>query len=131
MSRIKGIRAGRRRVAAMPTVLAVLAREGIAETVNEVRGKGRENIRAMVRRRSGKMLRFYNSSVSRGAIITGRVGYITDRARDQAFYARFIHDGTRHIAARPFHDMAVEETEIGHRQRMRQAQRRTLGGRRS
>lgn len=105
----------------MPSVLAERAGEGVAETVREVRGLGRDNIRAMVRRRSGRLLRFYNSTVSRGAVIVGRVGYITERARDQAFYARFIHDGTRSIEARPFHDRAVDQYETGHARAMRQA----------
>ena len=40
----------------------------------------------------------------------------------------FIHDGTRHIQARPFHLEAVEAQDLPHRRGMRAALRSTLGG---
>ena len=126
MSFVKRQGVRRRRAARIPGILETLAGDGIGDTVKEVRAKGADNIRAMTSRRTGAMLRFYRSSVSLTGLITGRVGYITERARRSVFYARFIHDGTRSIEAQPFHDLAVEDTELPHRARMRAAQQSAL-----
>lgn len=113
----------------MPGVLEERSRGELAVTVREVAAEGRANIRAMTRRRSGQLLRFYRSSVSRGAIAVGRVGYLTARAKRSAFYARFINDGTREIAARPFHSLAVEAAERPFIVGQRRALRAALGSR--
>lgn len=130
MSSVRGFKAARARARRRPSILEAQARDGLAETVKAVRAKGAENIRAMTTRRTGTLVRFYRSSVSRSAL-EGRVGYLSRRAKAEAFYARFIHDGTRYLLARPFHTIAVEETELLHGQRMREALRRANRGGRS
>lgn len=106
--RVKGVASARRRLKKLPGLLQERAAEMIVEHTAKVHRSGRENIQSMTRRRTGQLLRFYRRSVARATLV-GRVGYLSARARRTVFYARFLHDGTRSIMPRPFHDNAVEE----------------------
>ncbi|MEM9058935.1 MAG: HK97-gp10 family putative phage morphogenesis protein [Pseudomonadota bacterium] len=125
---MKGIAAARRRRARAPDVLREAAADRIRETVTAGRKAGRENIDQMVDRRTGVLKRFYRSSVS-AITLTGRFGYISRKGQRAAFYARFLNDGTRHLAPRPFHDNAVDQVEAEHARGMLAAMRRAVRGR--
>lgn len=125
MSRIKGVRAARARARRRPDQLAKHTLVEIKQTVDEVHSSGRQNIDATVKRRRGVLRRFYSKRVMASSLV-GAVGYLTKAARRKAFYARFVHDGTKTASARPFHDMAVLEHEGSHLSRMRQALSKTL-----
>lgn len=98
----------------------------IEKTVAAIHREGRANINSMVKRRTGKLSRFYTKGVSR-AKGKGAVGYRTKKAKKEAFYARFVHDGTADNAAKPFHDNAVESEEANHQHRMKSIVRK-IGG---
>lgn len=125
MSRLKGITSARTRARQRPSILDQKAVAAISETVDEVHQAGRANIDSMVKRRSGLLRRRYRKQVRKN-IKTGLVGYITKSARKAAFYARFVHDGTKFATARPFHDLAVAQFETAHRLKMRKALGQTL-----
>jgi hypothetical protein len=125
MTRASGFKGARSRARARPDILDKQATLAITETVDVVHRTGRTNIDAMVKRRTGLLRRRYRKTV-RKAQILGLVGYFTASARRAAFYARFVHDGTRYITARPFHDLAVAEYETSHSRRMRKALRQSL-----
>lgn len=87
------------------------ARENIAdaieETVRGVHARGQANIRAFFDLSvPSDLLRNYRQRLNRKSL-TGRVGYLTKAAAARAFYQRFLHDGTRYIVGRPFHQLAV------------------------
>ncbi len=127
--RVTGIQRARRKSASRVKALDANVAKAISETVDEVHQAGRENIDAMTAKRSGRLKRWYRKSIrSKGA--RGLVGYLTRKARgkDGAFYARFVHDGTSKMKARPFHDHAVLEVEGKHAGRMRAALARALSG---
>lgn len=128
MSQLKGVKKARARVRKLPDALDQKAVSAISDTVTEVHKAGRANIDNMVKRRSGVLRRRYMKSV-RKQTKTGKVGYISKAARRAAFYARFVHDGTKLAAARPFHDLAVAETEGAYVRRMRRALGSTIRGR--
>ncbi|WP_208348702.1 hypothetical protein [Pseudaestuariivita rosea] len=123
--RAKGFKRARARVRRSVSALEEASLDALAETVDAVHRAGRQNIQAMVRRRSGRLSRFYRKSISRARKL-GRVGYLTRRARREAFYARFVHDGTRRLQARPFHDQAVAQEDAPHLRRMGRAVRKAL-----
>lgn len=103
--------------------------QAIAETTDEVHHAGLENIEAMTTDRSGRLRKWYRKSIrAKGA--RGLVGYLSKKARGKlgAFYARFVHDGTSKMKARPFHDRAVLEEAGKHAGRMRAALVRALSG---
>lgn len=125
MSRLKGVRAARARARRRPDKLAEHALHEIKQTVDDVHSSGRQNIDATVKRRRGALRRFYSKSVKSNAL-TGSVGYLTRTSRRKAFYARFVHDGTKTATARPFHDQAVFEHELSHSMRMRGALKAVL-----
>lgn len=129
MSRLKGVSGARRRARRRPTVLDQKVVSAISDTVDDVHREGRLNIDAMVQRKTGLLRRKYRKYV-RKQTKTGQVGYLTPSARRSAFYARFVHDGTKAAGARPFHDLAVLQHEAAHRRRMRRALRATVRGRR-
>lgn len=120
VSRMRGTRRAAQRIRRMPDALEDAALEGIRETVNAVHREGRGNIDAMVNKRTGKLRRYYSKLTSR-AKMAGTVGYRTAKAKNEAFYARFVHDGTANTTAKPFHDSAVEAEYARHSQRMRRA----------
>ncbi|MEP4195979.1 MAG: hypothetical protein ABJL99_10130 [Aliishimia sp.] len=120
MSRLVGVKRARKRASGRNDALDRHVVSAISGTVDVVHVIGRSNIDAMVKRRSGLLRRRYSKTV-RKAQMLGIVGYITPAARRSAFYARFVHDGTRYITARPFHDLAVAEAAISHSRRMRKA----------
>ncbi|WP_161555858.1 HK97-gp10 family putative phage morphogenesis protein [Mangrovicoccus ximenensis] len=101
------------------------ALEGINRTITSVHKDGTSNIDAMTRRRTGLLRRWYRKSL-RKASVSGFVGYISAKARDAAFYARFVHDGTSKADPRPFHERAVEMNSGEHSAEMRQALRDAL-----
>ncbi|QDL91500.1 hypothetical protein FDP22_06720 [Paroceanicella profunda] len=132
MSRVDGIRAQRVRVKRLTTALQEEVADSINETIDQVHAAGLANLDAMVTRRTGRLRRYYRKAFRRGTL-EGLVGYISAKGRDAAFYARFVHDGTEEMAARPWHDTAIEEVAPDHAQRMRRASpselARTGGGR--
>lgn len=128
MSRMIGIRKRRAAQRSAPSILAQAVRGHLAEIVRTVEADGKSNMDAMVKRRSGALKRYYRSSVSGGALLVGRVGYLTPRARKNAFYARFLNDGTRDMPARPFHDNAVEDNLDHHVDGMRAALATVVAG---
>jgi hypothetical protein len=127
MSRLKGTKQARARARQRPDILDQKTVAAISDTVDEVHQAGRNNIDNMVKRRKGLLRRRYTKSV-RKAKKVGLVGYITKSARRAAFYARFVHDGTKFAASRPFHDLAVAEQEGPHKRRMRSALQKTISG---
>lgn len=128
MSRIKGVAALRRRRRAAPGALQEAVTDQLRKTVEAGRDLGRENIDQMFDRRTGISRRFYRASVSVAAL-SARFGYVTRAGQKQAFYARFLNDGTRTMEARPFHDNAVEAVEREHAAGMLVALRRANSGR--
>ncbi len=125
MSRLKGVKKARARARQRPNILDQKTVSAISETVDAVYQEGRTNIDTMVTRRSGLLRRRYSKAVRKRQKL-GLVGYITKSARRKAFYARFVHDGTRFAPARPFHDLAVATQEAPHSLRMRKALRQTM-----
>ena len=128
--RATGFRKARAKSRRRSEALDANVRVAIAETVTEVRRDGLDNLASMTKKRSGTLVRNYKKALRKGGMV-GLVGYITARARDAAFYARFIHDGTSRIKARPFHDQAVLAAEGRRNLRMRAALSRALSGRAS
>ncbi|WP_118138602.1 HK97 gp10 family phage protein [Oceanicella sp. SM1341] len=132
MSKVTGIRAQRSRMKRLTTAVQEEVADAIAETLDEVHAAGLAQLDAMVTRRTGRLRRYYRKSFRRGKL-EGLVGYISAKARDEAFYARFVHDGTEDMAARPWHDTAIEEVAPDHAGRMQRAApsslARTGGGR--
>lgn len=126
MSRVKGFKGARARARRRPDELDAHVEGAIAETVEAVHRTGRSNIDAMVKRRSGLLRRRYRKQV-RGGQLAGVVGYISASARRAAFYARFVHDGTKYAAARPFHDLSVAQHAASHSRRMHRALRTIAG----
>jgi len=125
VSRLKGVAGARRRARARADLIDDNAIEAIGETVDAVHRAGLANIDNMIKRRSGRLRRRYRKTI-RKTKGQGLVGYISAAARRDAFYARFVHDGTRYILARPFHDLAVLEQDGPHSRRMRRALRKTI-----
>ena len=125
MSKLRGVSGARKRAKQRPDALGGFVNVAISETVNAVHHAGRANIDAMVKRRRGVLRRRYSKTV-RKPVFTGFVGYITAKSRRAAFYARFVHDGTKTATARPFHDLAVAEQERRHSQRMRGALKKSI-----
>lgn len=129
MSRLKGVAKARARARKRPDFLDQKTVAAISETVDEVHRLGRANIDSMITRRSGLLRRRYRKTVLKRTK-TGKVGYFTRSAQRAAFYARFVHDGTKFATARPFHDLAVAQTEGAYFRRMRRALGSTIGSRR-
>ncbi|MEO0623137.1 MAG: hypothetical protein AAF183_13000 [Pseudomonadota bacterium] len=103
----------------------------IKQTVDGVHGRGKANLAAMTDEQSGTLRRLYRKTTSRRSL-SGRVGYLSDAARFDVFYARFIHDGTIHMPARPFHGNAIEAEQELDQARMVKARDNllaALGGR--
>lgn len=120
MSRSTGFKTARKKSVKRVGRLDDKAADAIQETVSEVHTAGRENIDSMLRKISGKLRRGYAKKMSKKSL-KGLVGYVNSRARQTAFYARFVHDGTSNAKAFPFHDQAVLEFEGKHRARMGRA----------
>lgn len=125
-SRMTGVRQYRADLKRAPAQLKESVADAIRETVDGVHGRGKANIAAMVISRSGALARNYRKSVGRKSL-RGRVGYLSAKARDEAFYARFVNDGTINMAARPFHTNAVEAEMDLDQSRMVKARDRVLG----
>lgn len=117
-SEMHGPTAYRKALRKAPDDLKSHVAEALRETVVGVHTRGKANIRTMLKQgphRTGVLERNYRRSVSSKSL-TGRVGYLSARAREVAFYARFVHDGTRHSQPHPFHGNAVE-AELEHDKR--------------
>lgn len=125
-SRMTGAKEFRAALKRAPADLKREVAAAIKQTVDGVHARGKANIRAMVTRQTGALERNYRKSFSPRAL-RGRVGYLSARSRDEAFYARFINDGTIKMAARPFHTNAVEAEMESDQQRMVTARNRILG----
>jgi len=125
--RATGFRAARAKSRRRAKSLDANTAAAIATTITEVQRDGSDALASMTTRRTGKLERFYKKALREGGAV-GLVGYITAAARRSAFYARFIHDGTSKMRARPFHDQAVLSAEGKHRARMRRAQKRAVAG---
>lgn len=126
MSRATGFKRARSAAKKRPAVLDRAVVDAISETVDAVHAEGVSNINALMTRRTGLLRRRYRRQM-RAARKTGVVGYVTLSSARAAFYARFVHDGTRYITARPFHDLAVASQREKHRARMLRAKRRAIG----
>jgi hypothetical protein len=128
--RAKGFKTARRKSRQRVEKLDANVGDAIEATVTDVHATGRENIGAMLRKISGKLFDGYGKRISKKGH-RGLVGYVTRRARENAFYARFVHDGTANAKAFPFHDLAVLEHEGRHKKRMRDASLKALDDRAS
>lgn len=126
-SGIRGVRARRRAIRALPQALKDEAAATLEDTTAAVHAAGQANYDTMIVSRSGTGRRLYRRSVNRKAL-AGRVGYLSKKSQARAFYIRFLHDGTVHIAAKPFHDMAVESESGNYQDQMRAALARALRG---
>lgn len=127
MSRLRGVKRARARAKRRPDALDRLVVAAISETVDDVHQAARTNIDSMITGRSGLLRRSYRKRV-RKRQKTGAVGYLTRAARKKAFYARFVHDGTKNSSAKPFHDLAVAQGAASHARRMKRALRVTTRG---
>jgi HK97 gp10 family phage protein len=128
MSRTSGFKGARARAKVRPAQLDAKVSDAIQTAVVEVHRAGKENIVAMVRKRTGRLLRYYRKKLTRNGL-KGLVGYTSAKGRKDAFYARFVHDGTSKTKAAPYHDLAVLEFEGKHKKRMRFALTDTLDNR--
>lgn len=106
-SKMTGVRVYRAALKRLPAHLREEVAESIQETVNGVHSRGKANIATMTNEQSGDLNRLYRKS-NAPKTLRGRVGYLSAASRAKAFYARFVNDGTIKMAARPFHDNAVE-----------------------
>lgn len=128
MSGLRGITKARARARQRPDILDQKVVAAISDTVDEVHQAGRANIDSMVKRRSGLLRRNYKKSVQKSRV-TGKVGLFGESAdkkkgiggKPAVVYGRFIHDGTKFISARPFHQLAVARVDVAHARRMRRA----------
>lgn len=125
-SRITGIREYRAALKRAPAHLREEVFEAVKDTTESVHARGKANITSMTVRRTGILYRNYRRSLSK-ASLRGRVGYLSESARDAAFYARFINDGTVKMAARPFHTNAVEAEREADTARMVRARDKAIG----
>lgn len=116
-SKMTGVREYRAALKRAPEHLREEVGAAVQETVVGVHTRGKENIASMTTRRTGELARNYRRSFSKKSL-SGRVGYLSAKARDVAFYARFVNDGTVKMAARPFHTNAVEAERELDTQRM-------------
>ena len=133
MSKVKGVSSAVRSLRTFKAALRVEAGDTVRETVEETYSAARANIEALGIGRTppgkghkgprGQLRRQYRKSVTKNGV-KGRVGYISAAARKKAFYARFVHDGTAKAPGRPFHDLAVDESEPRFAARARQAMAR-------
>lgn len=128
MSRARGFSNARRKSQNRVRRLDSEVTAGIAKTVEDVHRTGEENMDLMVKHKSGRLKRGYRKRLT-GRGLRGLVGYLSAAARRSVFYAKFVHDGTATARARPFHDDAVLEHEVQHRQRMRNANKTALKSR--
>lgn len=106
-SHMTGVREYRAALKRAPEHLREEVFRAIKETVDGVHARGRANIASMTTQRTGQLMRWYRKGLSRKGL-SGRVGYLSSGARDLAYYARFVNDGTINMVARPFHTNAVE-----------------------
>lgn len=129
-SRMTGIKEYRAALRAAPDELRAEVLAAITASVTATHAAGLANIDAMGVVDEGTLRRWYRKRISAKAL-TGKVGFLGKRARQRVFYARFVHDGTRYVAARPFHRNAVNATIEAHRRLMTEARdrviRQTLG----
>lgn len=125
-SRMTGIREFRSALKDAPDALRDRIYRAIKTSVDGVHARGLGNLASMVQRRTGTLARNYRRVANRQGL-SGRVGYLSDKARTEAFYARFINDGTSRISARPFHTAAVEAEEDADTRRMVEARDDVLG----
>lgn len=124
-SRMTGIKEYRAALRRLPADLKEDVAAAIKTTVDGVHARGKANIQSMVKRRTGTLEKNYRKSVAKKAL-RGRVGFLSAKARSEAFYARFINDGTVNMAARPFHTNAVEAEQEADTQRMVRARNLAL-----
>lgn len=125
-SYMTGVREYRAALKAAPDHLRDKVAEAVKATTFAVHARGKANIASMVKRRSGTLARRYRKSFSKKTL-RGRVGYLSTASRADAFYARFINDGTVNMPARPFHTNAVEAERELDTQRMVKARDNMLG----
>lgn len=116
-SKTLGIREFRAALKRLPEDMRREVFEAVSKTAKGVHQKGRANIASMTTKRSGDLSRLYRVGLSRKAL-SARVGYLSEKSRGAAFYARFINDGTSKMQARPFHTNAVESERELDTQRM-------------
>lgn len=125
MSRMHGIREYRAALKRAPAHLRDGVGDAVKQTTEAVHARGKANIDSMTTARTGELRRNYRRSFSKTSL-KGRVGYLSAKARDAAFYARFVNDGTVKMAARPFHTNAIEAERDADTARMVKARDRVL-----
>lgn len=109
-STIEGAAAVRAELGRVVAEVEDLAIQTLEEQGRFAHAEGIANINAMLRRRSGLLRRNYRFRRRRRGLEVV-VGFTTARARRRVFYARFVHDGTVDLPARPFHRLAIEAAE--------------------
>lgn len=124
-SRMRGVKGFRKALKGLDTDLKENIYGAVKQTVDAVHARGKSNLSSMVTKRTGTLEKNYRRSASRKSL-QGRVGYLSAKAKFDAFYARFINDGTRYITARPFHTNAVEAEREADTQRMVKARDRAI-----
>lgn len=124
-SKMTGVREFRAALKRAPNDLRDEVLTAVTTTVNGVHAKGKANIASMTTKRTGELSRNYRKGISRKQL-SGRVGYLSAKARGAAFYARFVNDGTSKMQARPFHTNAIESERELDTMRMVAARDRVL-----
>lgn len=126
--RARGFREARAASARRAKAIDPAVAKAVRVIVEDVHKAGLENLDGEVGVRTGKLRKWYKRAFRRRGLV-GLVGYVSAKARDAAFYARFVHDGTETARARPWHDRAKDEVEGRRGGVMRQALREALAGR--
>jgi hypothetical protein len=134
-SRVKGARELRSKLRRMPAALKAEVREINEHAAREAHASGLAWMDALgIGNITGQLRKQYRWKVSRNGL-SARVGYLTKAARRKVFYAMFLHNGTRHIVARPFHQLAIDESRLKWATNLRSmlsqiVNQRDVGGRR-
>ncbi len=111
-SRVQGARELRAKLRRMPDALREEVRAVNAYTAEATHARGLQLMDDFgIGNVTGTLRKQYRWKVSRDGL-SARVGYLTKAARRRAYYAMFLHNGTRFIVSRPWHQTAVDETRL-------------------
>lgn len=110
--RVAGARELRAKLRRMPAELREEVREINEIVARQTHARGLQLMDQFgIGENTGNLRRFYRWRLYRNGL-SARVGYLTKAARRRVYYATFLHNGTRTIAARPFHQTAVDENRL-------------------
>lgn len=98
----------RAQIAALPAAHRRMLEAEWEGEVAQIHQEGLDWMDMLIRRRSGKMRSLYRMRAN-AKRLTASIGYVTKAAQRKAFYSRFVHDGTRRHAAKPWHDLAMRQ----------------------